>query len=171
MKRRTDQPARPDRERVDLQLFFSPFGQEFVAPELGVPQLTAYLTGRGLRVRQTDLNLLGLGPATALCGREAPRFWQPPPRRGARLWNRGGYAYPLDEVLEAVAGANPETEILHERFVRERAGQAGLVGFSVCTADQAVAALFLCRRIREDFPRLKTCLGGPWVGASWDALP
>ncbi|MBI5883375.1 MAG: radical SAM protein, partial [Elusimicrobia bacterium] len=43
--------------------------------------------------------------------------------------------------------------------------------FSVCTADQAVAALFLCRRIREDFPRLKTCLGGPWVGASWDALP
>ncbi|MBI5622767.1 MAG: radical SAM protein [Elusimicrobia bacterium] len=152
---------------IDLQLLFPPLGWRFTFPELGMPQLTAYLRGRGFSVRQKDLNAVVCG---ALPEAPEPGLLGVGLRRDPRLWNHGTPAYPLDEVLKAARRPHPLYEKLYRGHVRASVRGARTVGFSVVTAGQVLPSLYLARRIRSEMPKARLCLGGPWASASWEGL-
>ena len=156
---------------IDLQLFFPPYSREFRYPELGIPQLTAYLAGKGFSVRQKDLNVLVCGTAAPAAAPDTARFWSPPLKANSRLWNLRDERYPLKAVLKRVSAPSPFYEEFYARHVRPAAAGAALAGFSVLAIDQLLPALYFSARLRAEYPGMKTCLGGPWVSASWDALP
>jgi radical SAM superfamily enzyme YgiQ (UPF0313 family) len=165
----------------DIHLFFPPLNRAFCRPELGVPQLAAWLRRKGLRAGQEDLNavlrsedLRRNGPWTGNPNRDYAdplKFWQPPLAEGRRVWNRGAERYELQDVLAAARGSHPLYESLYKRLVRPRAREARMIGFSLCSVTQIAPALFFCRRLREDLPGRPIVLGGPWVSASWPVLP
>ncbi|MFA5140082.1 MAG: radical SAM protein [Elusimicrobiota bacterium] len=165
----------------DIQLFSPPLNRAFCRPELGVPQLVAWLRRKGLRAGQKDLNailrsedLRRNGPWTGNPNRDYAdplKFWQPPLIEDRRVWNHGAERYEITDALAAARGTHPIYESLYKRHVRPCAREARMAGFSLFSVAQVVPALFFCRRLREDLPGKPLVFGGPWVSASWPVLP
>ena len=185
-------------ERTDAVLFLSPCSLALTFPELGIPQLAGYLRARGRSVRALDLNALFLGEFLKSPGargllrarlaarkiRPAPPAnfagtpWGPKRLEGdsaaAAAWSdllaiKAG-SWEIGEVARASAEHDWLYDLFFERYVAPAAAGAALAGFSVLTHHQVLPALYLSRRLKERYPGLKVCLGGPWCTASMGAV-
>lgn len=143
---------------MDAALFFAPGSAAFKMPELGLPQLTSYLVGKGFRIRQRDLNVLVYHGPPELAPKRPEK-----PLLPAKSWR-------IADVVRAAERPNALHDEIYRRYVKPEVRRAPLAGFSVLNHEQLPSALYLARRIKKDFPRKKVCIGGSWCMASIDLI-
>jgi len=180
----------------DLCLFMSPGSLMLTLPELGIPQLKAYLRARGLRVNALDLNTLFLAdflkqaPARALLERRFTlrrrpehagldvnlkgTHWGPECQHGksadieayTALLGLKSASFGIEDVLQASGLPDELYDSFFEQYVAPAAAGVPLAGFSILSHDQLPPALYLARKLKTRFPGIKVCLGGPWCTAT-----
>jgi hypothetical protein len=151
----------------DIHIFFPPYNELLLMPELGAAQLCGWLRAKGYDARQTDLNALLRGMET----REERRVFSKPVFYADRtIWSPDVPSLRLDAVLKACRKPNAVYEKLYLSSVKPELKNCRCAGFSIVMSSQLPAALYFCARARKDYPRIKTVLGGSWVSCSWNAL-
>ncbi|HNW44497.1 MAG TPA: radical SAM protein [Elusimicrobiales bacterium] len=183
-------------KKADVALFLSPCSLMLTVPELGIPQLAAYLRARGRRVGALDLNALFLSAflkkasARALLKRRFS-LRRPPGSRLRDIDLKGTpwgpecvdgdtaaiddytallgleqASWSLDDVLAAASRPDALYDLFFEQYVAPAAAGAPLAGFSILTHQQLPPALYFARKLKARFPEMRICFGGPWCTAS-----
>jgi len=183
----------------DIFLMLPPTAMMLVMPELGLPQLSAYLRGRGRKVRVSDLNMYMLfeyisrpGPSGIIEERIKSPVYNPAAekispfidRRYPNMSNTEMMRYTrnftnllnppstwqLEDMLDAVGRPDCLFDGFFDRYIAGAVSGSKVAGFEILTHTQIPAAFYFARRIKKEFPKVKVVFGGPWATASRPAV-
>lgn len=160
------------------------YGTDF--PPLGTPALTGFLKSKGVSVSQLDLNIAYLDwwirrapgvPVRQAMNEHFGKSGHPLLPRGEDLPydNRTNSSFHFTERMlsnEALFGYLEDREQnTFLQFYEESALPDGdIVGLSLISPSQVLAALTLCRLLKRRAPKTRIVLGGQWVSLYAEAV-
>ena len=206
IKAEQDGQKEKDIIKNDCILLFPPVGFQFSMPEIGLPQLSAYLNSQNINTQALDLNSEFI---YKFIPKNSEQVKKRVKERFDPHWNRAIEAfdssvfldidhqnierskngtlrdhgfdylnillsvnfleYNIDKVVEmAIDGTDDMFNVYYKKYVKNKVADIGIIGFSILTAQQLSATLYLARKIKEDWPDKKIVLGGPWCTSTGD---
>jgi radical SAM superfamily enzyme YgiQ (UPF0313 family) len=142
-----------------------PYNDQFLMPEIGIPQLKSYLTKNNILCDHKDLNndfiykyLVSEGAAVQL-----------EQLRGTLTLREHGQA----EFSAALRKRNPVYEDFFGSYIDGpvRELRPDILGISVVDTPQLYPSCLLIREVKRRFPGLFTVIGGPWATTAREIVP
>ncbi len=188
-------------QKQDALLIFPPVALNMRMPEMGLPQISAWLKSRGKTSKVLDLNIIFLSEwiktkeTDEILFRRwkarSPEFKKLCPKHSfsqeyaemehvkqinyirsyTPLLNPDNSSWQLNDIIQKAYEKDELFEKFYCKYLAPEADTSKLIGFELMNHEQLPAVLYFARRIKEDFPGKTIAAGGPWATASQSALP